>query len=167
MPRKLIAAVLAASLAFTSFTAAPARAADEGEIGRFLLGAGALLIIGSAIANQNRRDRDVTVNRRYVEPTRRYVAPTRRYVEPNRRYIDPTRRYVAPRYDRKVVPAACIRSNRWDNGPRRYFGSRCLQNNMPNYARLPGACQTTVWTNHGRRTVFAAECLRRHGWRFS
>ncbi len=144
MTKRLIATLLAASLALTSVAAAPARAADSGEIGRFLLGAGTLFIIGSAIANSDRRYRD----------SDRYV---------NRRDFGPAHR-VKPR--RKVVPSACLRFNRWDNGPRRFFGKRCLRNNMRHFGRLPGGCQRTVWTHNGRRTVFAARCLRRNGWVF-
>ncbi len=144
MTHRLIATVLAASLALTSAAATPARAADSGEIGRFLLGAGTLFIIGSAIANRDRRYRD---NDRVV----------------TRRHVDPIHR-VKPR--RKVVPSACLRFNRWDNGPRRFFGSRCLSRNMHRAGRLPGACYTTIWTNRGTRGVYAARCLRRHGWVF-
>ena len=144
MTKGFIAAVLAASIAFTGMSTAPARAADSGEIGRFLLGAGTLFIIGSAIANSDRRyrDRDHVVTRRHVDPRPR----------------------VKPR--RKVVPSACLRVNRWDNGPRRFFGQRCLRNNMHRVGRLPGHCKRKIWTPRGARNVFAARCLRRNGWVF-
>ena len=141
MSKSIIASVLAASIAFTSLSATPVRAADSGEIGRFLLGAGTLFIIGSAISNSN-RNRDTTVTRRHTEPTYR----------------------VKPR--RKVVPSACLRHNRFDNGPRKFFGQRCLNNNMRNAHRLPNQCRRTIWTNRGQRNVFAARCLRRNGWTF-
>jgi hypothetical protein len=148
MTRKFLATVLAASMALTSVSVAPARA-DSGELGRFLLGAGALVIIGSAISNSNR-------NRGRVEPTRRYVEPTRRYVEPAPRI----------RHQHKVVPSACLRVNRTDYGPRRYFGQRCLNNNMRKAWRLPESCLRAVPGRHGQRAVFAAHCLRRNGWTF-
>lgn len=142
MTKRLIATVLAASLAMTSVAVTPARAADSGEIGRFLLGAGALFIIGSALANRDKRnyDRDDYVTRRYEEPRRKYK----------------------PR--RKVVPSACLRVNRFDNGPRRYFGRHCLSKRMRYVERLPRACYTTIWTDRGARGVYAARCLRNHGW---
>ena len=144
MSKRMITAVLAASIAFTSLSVTPVRAADSGEIGRFLLGAGTLFIIGSAISNNNRnRGSDtVTTTRRHTEPTHR----------------------VKPR--RKVVPSACLRHNRFDNGPRKFFGQRCLNNNMRNAGRLPNQCRRTIWTNRGQRNVFAARCLRRNGWTF-
>ncbi|MDJ0630650.1 MAG: hypothetical protein QNJ44_20510 [Rhodobacter sp.] len=150
MTKRLIATVLAASLALTSVAATPARAADSGEIGRFLLGAGALFIIGSAIANNDRRHK--YNNRSYDSD--RYV--TRRHVDPRPR--------VKPR--RKVVPSACLRVNRWNNGPRRFFGHRCLSRNMRHVGRLPIACHRKIWTNRGQRSVYHARCLRNHGWVF-
>ena len=67
---------------------------------------------------------------------------------------------------RKVVPSACLRHNRFDNGPRKFFGQRCLNNNMRNAGRLPNQCHRAIWTNRGQRNVFAARCLRRNGWVF-
>ncbi len=139
MSKRLLATVLAASLALTNMSAAPARAADTGEIARFIFGAGAVLMLGHALSNNN-KNRNVT------------------------RRNDPGTVVVTPR--RRVVPSACLRKNRWNNGPRRFFGQRCLINNMNNFARLPGGCRTTIWTNNGNRTVFSARCLRRNGWVF-
>lgn len=142
MTKRFLATLLAATIAVTSVSTAPARA-DSGEIGRLLLGAGALFIIGSALSNNNRqRDRDEVVTRRRDEPRHR----------------------VQPR--RKVVPSACLRVNRSDSGPRRYFGRRCLSNNMRQVNRLPNYCKRNIWTNRGQRTVFAARCLRKDGWVF-
>lgn len=150
MSKRLIATVLATALALTSVATTPARAADNGEIGRFLLGAGTLFIIGSALSRHNKRSYETN---RYYDSDR-YV--TRRYEEP--------RHKIKPR--RKVVPSACLRVNQWNNGPRRYFGRHCLNKNMRHAHRLPGACQTTIWTHRGQRTVYAARCLRRNGWVF-
>ncbi|MEL7117478.1 MAG: hypothetical protein AAGP08_18165, partial [Pseudomonadota bacterium] len=41
---------------------------------------------------------------------------------------------------RRVVPAACLRNNKFNNGPRRFFGQRCLNNNMRGAHRLPSNC---------------------------
>ena len=115
MTRKLLASVLAASMALTSVSVAPARA-DSGELGRFLLGAGALVIIGTELSKRNRsrsRGSEVTT-RRYVEPTPRYVEPPRRFVEPQPRV----------RHNHRVVPSTCLRVNHSDYGPRRFFGQR-------------------------------------------
>lgn len=155
MTKRFVATLMAASIALTSVFSAPARAADPGEIGRILLGAGALFIIGNEIAKNNNKSR--TVTRRYVEP--------QRYVEPHRhsRYVEPPRR-VKP--NRKIVPVACLRENGYRDGPARYFGKRCLQNNMRNANRLPSYCQSYVWGRNGQRTVYDARCLRRDGWTF-
>lgn len=91
MTKKLFATVLAVSMAFTAIGTAPARAADSGEIGRFLLGAGALFIIGNEIAKNDRRS---TVTRRYVEPAPRVQYrngyPQRRHIQ---RWEQPQPRY--------------------------------------------------------------------------
>lgn len=151
MTKRFIAALLATSLAMTSLTAAPARA-DAGEIARFVFGAGALLMLGQALSNRD-RDRDRDRDRETV---------TRRNVEPDRRV------HRHPRVQRRVVPSECLRiSRRHDgDGPRRFFPRRCLANNMANFNRLPDQCERRIWTRNGRRTVFAARCLRRNGWVF-
>ena len=141
MSKRLIATVLAASLALTSVSAAPARAADSGEIARFIFGAGALLMLGQALS-KNDRNRNVT--RRYDYDQDYHV-------------------YTPPR-PRKILPSACLRVNRFDNGPRRFFGRPCLRNNNVRIGRLPNQCKRTIWTYNGKRTVFAARCLRRNGW---
>jgi len=156
MSNRFIATALAASIALTTAFTAPARAADNGEIARFLLGAGALAVIATELSKNNRnRTRDTVVTRRYVEPPR-HVQPTYRYNDDDYR--------VRP--NRKVVPVACLRENNYRDGPRRYFGMRCLQNNMRHANRLPGQCQTSVWGRNGWRTVYAARCLRQNGWVF-
>ncbi len=151
MTKGLIATVLAASIALTGMSAAPARALDSGELGRLMLGAGALIIIGRAITENNRR----------------YRAPVTRYYDHDHYapYRGGSNIYVKPRY-KKVVPSACLRENHWGNGPRHYFGRHCLSKYMRNYASLPGFCRTIVWTNRGQQSVYSARCLRRNGWVF-
>ena len=139
MPNRFIATVLAAAMALTTLAAAPARAADNGEIARLIFGAGALFMLGTALSNNNKNRH---VNRRYVEPT--YNPPPRRH----------------------VVPSACLRVNQTGHGPRRFFGRRCLNNNMRHAERLPNGCLRNIWTNRGQRTVFSARCLRNNGWVF-
>ena len=141
MTKRIMATMLAFSIAITSFASAPVQAADRGEIGRFILGAGALIILGNELSKHNRNNGNVT-----------------------RHNNNNTYTHVKPR--RKVVPSACLRHNRFDNGPRKFFGKRCLRNNMASFHRLPGHCARTVWTHNGRRNVFAARCLRKNGWVF-
>ncbi len=55
MTRKVIAGVLALSLAFAGVSAAPAHAGNNKEAGRVLAGALALFVIGQAIQDAKRR----------------------------------------------------------------------------------------------------------------
>lgn len=139
MTKRLLASALAAAIALTSATTAPARAGNLDNFEKFLLGATTLFIIGSAISNSNRSG---SVQR---------VAP------PKQRVV------VKPRYS-KVVPGACLRHNQYAHGPRLFFPRHCLHRNMAHAHRLPGACLRNVWTHQGQRTVYAASCLRSYGW---
>lgn len=143
MLKPFMASLMAAVIAVTSLSAAPVQAGDRDKLGKFLLGAGALVIIGGAIHNAN-KNRGHSVTR---------VSPP------------PHKPYVKPR--KKFVPVACLRHNRFNQGPKRFFGQRCLRNNMAGVHRLPGSCLRNVWTKNGHRTVYGARCLRQHGWKFS
>ena len=74
MTRQFTAALLSLSLAFTSVSAAPARAAED-DLGKFIVGAIALLAIGKALEDQNksspaRRTETATAkSKTYVQPT--------------------------------------------------------------------------------------------------
>lgn len=144
MSKKIVSTVLAAAMAFTTVGAAPARAADSGEIGRFLLGAGTLFIIGSALSNSNRHS------------THRNKGTYYSTTPPMK--LDPGPR---PRY-RKVVPGACMRHNPYNQGPSKFFGKHCLS--KYNVGRLPSGCLTSVYTKRGYRNVYSAHCLKRKGW---
>ncbi len=58
MIRPLFAAALATSVALSGMTAAPARAADQDEIAKFLFGLGVAAVIAGAIADDQARDKD-------------------------------------------------------------------------------------------------------------
>jgi len=146
MSKRFFATFLSATIILTSLSTAPARAADRGEMTRLLLGAGTILFLGHALSNSNRNHNSGTVTRRRGDGN----------------HHNP--RHIQPRH--KVVPSACLRVNRFDRGPKRYFGNRCLNNNMRNAWRLPDHCLRTVRTNRGKRTVFGARCLRQNGWVF-
>ena len=154
MTKHIIASVLAATFVLTPVTAPQARAADAGEIGRFLLGAGVLLALGSALSNQSSSSSSSSKathsNKKTFTVTRQ--APVRT-VKP---VIKPAKR--------NVVPSACLSVNNSDFGPKRFFGQRCLRNNMRNVSRLPTGCLRNVYTTRGYRAVYAAHCLRRSGW---
>ena len=100
MTNRLIASVLAVSVALTTAFTAPARADNSGEIGGLLLGAGALFIIGSTLSHNNNR----YATRRYVEPRHGYAYPSYRYGNRDYGYSrrhnnrHATRRYGGPRH---------------------------------------------------------------------
>jgi hypothetical protein len=147
---------LAASLAATSFTAAPAAAADRGEIARFVVGAGALLLLGNALSHNDR-------NRSYNDHNyNTYNNHNYNHGHVNRRYNDPV-----PHVSRRMVaPASCVQHNRWGRGPSQILFRHCLTENMRHTNRLPGQCAYTIQTREGGRTVYSAPCMRRNGWVF-
>ncbi len=157
-----LAPVLALALALSG-AAAPARAASEEDVARFLAGAITLAIIGKVIADAN--------------DGRRAKAPI--YQEHRQR--QQTHR---PRDDRftgtyrpgagagtgghrdRVLPASCLRVIDTDHGQRRAVGAPCLQRNGVNTARLPDRCEGSVRTPRGRVDAWGARCLTRAGYRF-
>lgn len=122
MSKGLTAIVLAATMALTSLTASRAHAGNE-ELGRFLLGAGALIIIGSALSN-NRSSHEDRHRRHRVLP-----AHCMRY---NETHHGP-RRYFGKRclsknmenYSR--LPGACRTKALTHRGWREVFGAHCLK----------------------------------------
>ncbi len=142
MTKTLIASILAATMVVTSFSATPVRAGDNEDLARFLFGAGALFIIGSALSNRN-KDR-YEVQRVHPYHDRDFHRPVRR----------------------KFVPSACFRRFETRHGMIRGFPVRCLRNNMNNFHALPGGCRVRVHVpNVGPRNLFRARCLRHNGWR--
>lgn len=55
MPKRLIASLAAAAIALTTFSAAPARALDSGELSRLVLGTGIVLMLGHELGKRDRR----------------------------------------------------------------------------------------------------------------
>lgn len=134
MSRKFIASVLAAALTITSISAAPARAASDEDIAKFLFGATALVILGKALSDNNdRRDRDVVHTPR---PKPRKVLP--------RRCV--TRATTALGSNTKVLRA------------------KCLNRHYQHADRLPNACRLPIWTQNGRKKGYLARCLRDRGY---
>ena len=133
--RKFIATILATSVAVTSLTAAPARAGNE-DIAKVLLGATALVVIGSAIAQGAERDR-TEVYRKAPQP--RVVTHKHRYKAPARQ-----RHSHAPARHHKVHGYA----------PRGVQHSR-------HRVVMPKACRIN---NSGRRAVYSSRCLQRYGY---
>ncbi|MGX9355770.1 hypothetical protein ACS3SW_11625 [Roseobacteraceae bacterium S113] len=147
MSKTFISTVLAAALAITSFTAAPARA-ELTNAEKFLLGAGALVILGTAIEQSQRgSNRKATVTR-HKQVIQHQPAPRKKQVKQKRL---------------RPLPAFCLTRVRANDGPRRLFSQRCLQNNYRQVNRLPNRCKTWVQGPRGTRVGYKPRCLRRAG----
>ena len=144
MTRTLIASILAATMAVTSFSASPVHAGNNDDFAKFLLGDGTLFIIGSALSNRNKH---------------------RPHVQRVHPYPDSDYNY-RPRVRRNIVPGACFRRFETRHGVIRGFGVRCLRSNMHNFHALPGGCRVRVYVpNIGKHNIYRARCLRNNGWR--
>ncbi len=60
MTNRIIATAAAAAIALTAVFSAPARALDAGELGRLILGTGAVLMLGAALNEQKHKRNRVT-----------------------------------------------------------------------------------------------------------
>ncbi|WP_406647864.1 hypothetical protein QEZ52_03005 [Aliisedimentitalea scapharcae] len=148
--RRFIAIVLAASVAVTGFTAAPARAGDD--LGKILAGLAAIALIGVAV-EKRRKDKAEVVTRNPV------------HVDPYKpKHGGP--RNLPPRVARYDLPRHCVRTFP-GAGETRILGLRCLKNNYSYVGSLPQACRVTVDTGHKHRTGYVARCLKKRGYRIT
>jgi len=156
MSRKFIAVVLAATLAITTYSAAPARAASEEDIARLLAGAATLFIIGKAIQSSRDNDRKkVKVHRQSREV----------YQQPRARHQNQFRDQRPHR--RAGLPAACLTRVDTRRGTLRVFGKRCLDRNYQSARPLPQQCLRRFETRHAPRLAYTAGCLRDNGYRLA
>jgi hypothetical protein len=168
MSRKFIAAVLAASLAITTFSAAPARA--DGKDALKLLGAaGALYLLGNSIAQARDRaedERKKDKRKREEEKRREERAKDWRERHDSRRTDPP--RVVGPAFGQRrdaqyVLPARCMmRIN--GGGSRFAFDRECMTNAGVRTSRLPDACEMYVRDGGRKERAFDGACLRRNGY---
>jgi len=106
MTKRFIATVAAAAIAFTAVASAPAKALDSGELGRLILGTGAVVLLGTAISNHNKNRNNTVVYRNHNKPVYKYNnAP----VYNNRNVVQ--------------VPAYCIHGH----GPNRWVDWNCAR----------------------------------------
>ena len=148
MSRKFIATILAASLTVTSISAVPANAGNK-DLARFLAGATALVIIGSALSNGNAQ-----ASTRHETPAARPLA-THDYRHDHWRHD----RHAAP------LPGYC-RSSIWTpNGRKTFLDRRCVNRNYDRAYQLPQQCRITAGAKpgHGRRG-YSIRCLKKHGY---
>jgi hypothetical protein len=146
MHRSFIAAIIAATIVITGFSAAPARAGGD-DIAKALAGLAMLAIIGKAISD-NRDGHQVS----------RQAAPRHQYVQP---------RPLPKRIARNALPGQCLRVIDTRRGTTRMFMRRCLERNYRYVNRLPQACAQRVRTDRGPRYGYNARCLRQSGFRIA
>jgi hypothetical protein len=139
MSRKFIATVLAASIAITSFSFVPARAASDDDVAKFLFGIATLAIIGKAIDDHDRADR----RRKHEREVTAYPKP----------------------HKRKVLPRRCLTRAETAVGHKRVMRAKCLNRHFARADRLPQACRLPYWTNKGRKPGYLMRCLRDRGYR--
>lgn len=128
----------------TSLALAPAPAvADNSRTERVIVGAVALAIIGSAIHQNQQRQRDVTP-----------LIPNQQRVEV---------RPVGP----GALPAHCLQRYHTHQGQMRLFNGACLENSYAAYRHLPLSCAVTVRDGHRYSSGFRPRCLRDAGFRLA
>ena len=173
MHRKFIALIIAASLAVTGLSAAPARA-DAEDAAKVIAGVAALAILGAAIADAKDDKDRVTRNRDHLRHENRHRGHGKKWDHrQGRDRWDKTHRNnnharaLPKRVKRKLLPRACRTDVRLRGGQSiRGFGRGCLKRNYGYANSLPHACKTTVRGRHGKlRTVYRGRCLYRHGYR--
>ena len=155
MSRKFIAVIVASSLALTTLTATPSFAGSR-DRDKALLGIAGIILLGSAIADANKRGHR---DRGYVEPHRPNVKPHVRGPQG----VSP--RPLPPRVSRYVLPAQCLRNVQTRRGDVRFLGRHCLNNNYRAVHKLPQQCSMRVKTRGKLHSGFATRCLRQFGYR--
>lgn len=140
--RPLIALALAAGIALSPVSAAPARANNNDAAAFFA----ALLAMGLVVSTLNNG-----------------AAAAQGGHEGN--VVDLPRRT-------KALPQSCIRKYETRRGNERYFSKRCLRKNYARWNQLPQRCARTIqaFNRRGllvRRAVYEIRCLRRAGYHAS
>ena len=148
MTRKMMASVLALSLALTSAGSVPARAGSGDEVGRFIAGAVTLFIIGKALEQSIQR-KSPSVSQAPIKVPPVFQAPARNQSN-----------------FRGYLPNECFFKVKTASGRRGVYGKTCLQTVMYRPQRLPRVCLDTVRVRYGRPAdVYDAKCLRQRGFR--
>jgi len=142
MIKTFTATILALSIAFSSLPAAPAQAGKKnGDLGRLFVGAIALAIIGKAIQDNNRKNR---------QPA---IVSQGRYPQYRQRQFG------------RYLPEQCFFRIRTQRSTRGVYGQVCLREFIRRADRLPQACLETIRVRYGRSAeVYGAKCLSRRGY---
>ena len=154
MHRKFIATVVATSILFTGFAAAPARANQE-DVGRALATLIGIAIVGAVIHDSNKDKKSkVRVNK---QPEKK--------MQKKKKHV--LARPLPRRVAQHLLPSKCLRSFETRRGTARIFGQRCLERNYEFTHRLPQHCERRVRTDRGSRFGFGARCLRKQGYKLA
>ncbi|MCT8158500.1 hypothetical protein [Pseudoruegeria sp. SHC-113] len=151
MNKTFITLIAIVTLIVTSVNAGRARAADSDDIAKILLGATALFVIGSAIADAN----DDTPRRKAERP-----GPSPLPYTP---YRDREQTWK-PGKGTKLLPTSCLATFRGKDGTYRGYSRSCLRQSYRYENQLPKQCLKKVHTfRDGKRNVYEPSCLRRYG----
>lgn len=165
MSRKFIASVLAASLAITSISAAPARA-DGDDLMKFLAGATALVIIGKALDSDRKRTREVSRHDRdRWHDHGRYGRDAPPHVYFDRRHDPRATRDAKRRYRKNVLPAQCRNTFWTPEGRQKYMDNRCLKRNYSFAHELPKKCKIMFYDHNQKKRGYSIKCLKDRGYR--
>jgi len=135
--RHFIATILAASLAVTGFTAAPARA--DNDAAKIIAGVAALAIIGAAVADSRKSSHAPAYGHGYAKPQHKGYKPHVSQNRYNHAGVIPLRNAHQPQRhgysghghgkrhgagNRVVLPQACLIRDGYD---RAVYSARCLR----------------------------------------
>ena len=153
--RTFISIILAAAIAVTGMTAAPARA--DNDAAKVIAGVAALAIIGAVIAEERKDRRRKAAARNHV---------SKHQYNHGKRYQDGGHRYrYQKRSKRHALPVRCRRDGFTRRGEVYGYGRRCLLNNYSQFNALPHDCAVRArGYNGGQRVIYSGRCLRKHGY---
>ena len=160
----LTAPVLAASIALTGFSTAPARANND-DVAGFVAGLAALAIIGIAINESQSNQKEKARKKSKKKKAERHRHQIEKQQALARKKANA--RLHAKKAHRKILPAQCLRVLETRNGTRRGFGARCLNRFGKSTAALPQYCKSTIRSRGQVRTLYMARCLKNAGFRMS
>jgi len=150
LPKSLASAGLAMAVSISSLVGASTEAnAHDQNLHRFLGATAGILLLDSLI------DRQRSHTHYAPAPVTRYVAP------PPVMHYAPPPVVVVPQM---VAPSSCYTRYEGPNVDVRAYGAHCMQGHVHSHAYLPDSCRESVFTYHGWREVYDAQCLYRHGW---
>ena len=159
MHRKFIATVVATSILFTGFAAAPARANQE-DVGRALATLIGIAIVGAVIHDSN-KDKKSKV-KVYKQPEKKVQ---KKQVQKKKKHVQA--RPLPRRVAQHLLPSKCLSSFETRRATARILGQRCLERNYEFTHRLPQHCERRVRTDRGSRFGFSARCLRKQGYKLA